>query len=323
MTVSVALLGSGSAAWCQSSDGSIVPPGNAGPPAAELTPAASDAESESRPGTPPFIVAGGFLEQFNASLDNGGRYGASRYHLAASARFELAPTLELRVGTAAVYSDYRFTGGDSFSSAPWDDVLAVSLLPRLTWMVDEQWAITVGPAVEFTGESDAKFSDSLQWGGLAAVSYAFSKDLRAGLGLLVITQLEDDPLFLPIPLIDWHLGDEWRISNVRGPEANPFAGIEAIKSFDRQWEVAVGAAYVTRRFRLNDKGPAPEGVGSDSGVPLFARLSFRPTPVIRLDLLAGVSVLNRLTLDDSGGHRITATDADPAPLLGIFGSIRF
>jgi len=189
--------------------------------------------------------------------------------------------------------------------------------------MDQHWAATAGPVVEFTGETGADFGDAIQWGGLAALRYSFDRDHTLGVGLLVITQLEDDPLFLPVPLVDWKLGDGWRISNVRGPEADPFAGLELIRELSDEWELAAGAAYVTRRFRLNDDGPVPEGVGNDSGVPIFARLSWRPHPLVRLDLVAGASVLNRLTLDDSNGNRVTASDADPAPLLGIFGSIRF
>ncbi|MBX3356107.1 MAG: hypothetical protein KF724_10490 [Phycisphaeraceae bacterium] len=272
---------------------------------------------------PPFRIGAGALQQFNATLDNGGRYGATHVYATAGAEFDLSESLELRIPAAFEFSSYRFRGSGTFDSAPWSEVYAVALAPRLTWTLSEHWAITAGPVVEFTGEREADIGDSIQWGGLGAVRYAFDRDHVIGLGLLVLTQLEDDPLFLPVPLVDWKLGDGWRISNVRGPEANPFAGLEVIKSLDAGWEVGAGAAYVTRRFRLSNRGPVPGGVGNDSGVPLFARLTYRPHPAFRIDLMAGVSVLNRLTLDNAQGDRLTASDADPAPLLGLFASLRF
>jgi len=272
---------------------------------------------------PPYRIGAGFLEQFNASLDDGGRFGASRAYLTGAASFKLMPVLELSVGVAGEYAHYRFTGSGPFDPKPWSNIVAVSVVPRLTWSLDPHWAISLGAIAQYSGETGADFGDSLQWGGVAAVRYAFDRDHIVGVGLLVLTQLEDDPLFIPVPLLDWHFGDGWRVSNIRGPEANPFAGLELVKELDRAWEVAGGAGWVTRRFRLDNEGPAPRGVGNDSGVPVFGRLTFRPQPWLRLDLVAGVSFLGRIELLDSDGDRISVADADPAPILGIFGSIRF
>jgi len=272
---------------------------------------------------PPYRIGAGFLHQFDASLDHGGRYSVSRAYLGAGASYELTPSLDLSVNGAFAYEHYRFSGGGAFEPAPWRDVLTFSLAPRLSWSIDDHWGVSAGPIVQYTGETGADFEDSIQWGGVAAVRYAFDRDHVLGVGLLVLTQLEDDPLFLPVPLVDWHLGDGWRISNVRGPEANPFAGLELVKRIDPAWEVAGGAAYSTRRFRLDDSGPVPDGIGQESVVPVYGRLTFRPEPWLRFDLVAGVSFLGRVELADSAGNRISVGDADPAPILGIFGSIRF
>ncbi len=277
------------------------------------------------PARPPqsIRIGAGALEQFDATLDNGGRYGVTRAYASAGATLNFSEALELRLPLAFQYSSYRFRGYDAFDSPPWTEVYSVGFAPRLTMALSEQWAVTAGPVMELSGERGADFGDAIQWGGVAAVRYAFDREHVLGLGLLVLTQLEDDPLFLPLPLVDWSLGDGWKISNVRGPEANPFTGLELVKTLDANWEVAGGAGYVTRRFRLSNSGPVPSGVGGDSGVPLFGRLTCRPAPALRVDLIAGVSVLNRITVDDSSGNNITASDADPAPVLGLFGSIRF
>lgn len=272
---------------------------------------------------PPFRIGAGFLHQFDASLDVGGRYSVRRTYAGAGASFELTPTLDLVLSGAFAHEHYRFIGDGSFTPAPWRDVLTISLAPRLAWAIDDHWGVSAGPVVQFTGETGADFDDSIQWGGIASVRHAFDRDHVIGVGLLVLTQLEDDPLFLPVPLVDWHLGDGWRISNVRGPEANPFAGLELVKRFDATWEVAAGAAYSTRRFRLDRSGPIPSGVGEESFVPVFGRLTVRPEPWLRFDLMAGVSFLGRIELADGAGSRISVADADPAPILGIFGSIRF
>lgn len=272
---------------------------------------------------PRFRIGAGIMEQFNSSLDNGGRYGATRAYATAGANLQLSESLDLRIPVGFEFSNYRFRGEGAFESAPWSEVYSVGFAPRLSVVLSEQWSVTAGPVIDFSGERGADIGDSIQWGGVGAVRYAFDREHVLGLGVLVLTQFEDDPLILPMPLVDWSLGDGWSISNVRGPEANPFTGLELVKSLEAGWEVAAGAAYVTRRFRLSNSGPVPGGIGGDSDVPLFARLTCRPHPAFRVDLVAGVSVLNRVILDDASGNRITASDADPAPLLGLFASLRF
>ena len=71
------------------------------------------------------------------------------------------------------------------------------------------------------------------------------------------------------------------------------------------------------RFRLNDSGPAPSGVGENRFIPLFARISRKLGPQTRIDFYAGASVYGRLSVDDANGNGFAQDDYKTAPAIGI------
>jgi hypothetical protein len=82
-------------------------------------------------------------------------------------------------------------------------------------------------------------------------------------------------------------------------------------------EIGLGLLYNQRRFRLDDSGPAPHGVGEDNNLSLRLRLGWDITPQISLALLGGVALGGEVQLDDRNGNRINKQDYDPAPYIGL------
>ena len=196
----------------------------------------------------------------------------------------------------------------------------------MSWQIDREWSTTVGLNLRFAGERDADAGDSMTVGGFGAVSYAFSRTFSLGAGAILSSQIEDSILVIPALVIYWQATDTIIVSNVLGPEVYPTgAGIEVAWRPDRVREVAIGSRYESRRFRLDDSGPAirRNGVGEDTGYPLWARATWRFENGFRLDLVGGVSLFNSYRLDDANGNELAKTDLDPAPFIGIFGSWRF
>ena len=78
------------------------------------------------------------------------------------------------------------------------------------------------------------------------------------------------------------------------------------------------------RFRLDDQGIAPDGVGQDESTPPFSmRASLQINPSLRVEAIAGAVFGGMLRLEDEDGNRIEEQDYDIAPFLGIFGSVTF
>ena len=277
-----------------------------------------------------YRLSGGFVHEFSADLSGGGSVSVDRGFAAFKVGFEVGEDVTGSIGIAWGSDWYDFDGTSELSPSPntepWSDIQAIALLGRGTWKIDERWSATMGLDLRFAGERNADVGDSMTFGGLGAVSYAFSKTFSLGAGAIVSSQIEDSILVIPALVVYWQVTDTVLISNVLGPEVYPTgAGIEAAWRPDARREVAIGGRYESRRFRLDDDGPLvrQKGVGEDTGFPLWARATWRFENGIRLDVVGGVSLFNTYSLDDSNGNEIASTDLDPAPFIGVFGSWRF
>ena len=113
------------------------------------------------------------------------------------------------------------------------------------------------------------------------------------------------------------------MATVPGPGGAAITGAELIWDLGRGWEVGLGGRYEYRRFRLDDDGIAPDGVGQETGVPIWGRLSYRFNPNLSLDFYGGYTFLHELELTDDQGHTLAEEDVDPAPLVAVFVQVRF
>ena len=262
-------------------------------------------------------MGGGFIQQFDAGVDGGGDFSVSRAYASVSGSFAVSETIAFSPSIAYEFGDYSF-GGAAGTAFPWGQVNEVGIAPRIDIQLDRDLTVSVSPIIQFAAEDGAGWSDAMQWGGLGAIRYSFSPDLTLGAGLLGITQLEGDPLLIPIPLIDWKIDQNWRVSNLRVPEANPFAALEVVYDTQESLEFALGGGWENRRFRLDDGG-----VGQDRGAAFYARATMRIAERFRIDALVGVSAFNQLKAIDSGGTTTASRNGDSGLILGVFGSVRF
>ena len=272
----------------------------------------------------------GFLHEFATDFSDGGSVSVDRAFGSAGTEFQLHPDFKCSAGLAWGGDWYRFKGDTGLSpdpnAKPWTNAQAVTALVFGNWQIDPRWSANLGLRLGFAGEAGARLKDSLTYGGNLAVSYAFGRELTLGGGVLVASQIEDDPLIIPIIVVFWQVTDSIIVSNVLGPEAYPTgAGVEIAWRPDRVSELAIGSRYEVRRFRLDDSGPEVrrQGVGEDKGLPLWARATWRFDNGLRVDLVGGVSLFNKYRLDDRDGNRISSVDLDPAPFIAAFASWRF
>ena len=276
----------------------------------------SGARTMSRPDAT-LRVGGGFIRQFDADVDGGGDFSVSRAYASVSGSFAISETIAFSPSVAYEFGDYSF-GGAASSAFPWEQVSEIGIAPRIDVQLDRDLTVSVSPIIQFAAESGADWGNAAQWGGLGAIRYSFSPELTLGAGLLGLTQLEGDPIFIPIPLIDWKIDQNWRVSNLRVPEANPFAALEVVYDTQEALEFAAGGGWETRRFRLDDGG-----VGQDRGAAFYARVTVRIAEQFRIDGMVGVTAFNQLKALNSDGTTTASHSADSGLILGVFGSVRF
>ena len=310
------------------------------PPATSTTPAATNAETATTPATtsnasttppaPPvekpdinLKISGGYSHQFSTSIEGSGSYTADRAYFGISSRYTLTETVTLSVGVAYEYDYYNFTGNSVFATAAWNNVETLGILPRFDIKLNDHWSVGAAPVLQMSGESNASAGKTITGGALVNFRYAFDETHVLGLGLLAKGQLNNSVLVVPVPIVDWEIKKGLRISNVRGPEANPFVGLELVQELSTQFNAALGGAWEYRMFRLDDGAPFANGAGLEQQITLYGRLEWKPVPQFRVDFLAGAAVMNQLKLYDSSNNFIGSEDGGTSLVLGVFASYKF
>ena len=310
------------------------------PPVTSTTPAAANAETATTPATtsntsttppaPPvekpdinLKISGGYSHQFSTSIEGSGSYTADRAYFGISSRYTLTETVTLSVGVAYEYDYYNFTGNSVFATAAWNNVETLGILPRFDIKLNDHWSVGAAPLLQMSGESNASAGKTITGGALVNFRYAFDETHVLGLGLLAKGQLNNSVLVVPVPIVDWEIKKGLRISNVRGPEANPFVGLELVQELSTQFNAALGGAWEYRMFRLDDSAPLANGAGLEQQITLYGRLEWKPVPQFRVDFLAGAAVMNQLKLYDSSNNFIGSEDGGTSLVLGVFASYKF
>jgi hypothetical protein len=265
-----------------------------------------------------------YSRQFDTDVDSGGGYRADRATASASLRyaFEQRRTISLAVG-------YNFDGYDFYGSTglaglrPWKNIHSVRFGVPIRWGLDDRWTLFGVPTIRSTGEQGASFSDSLNGGGFVGASYYLDENLTIGPGLGILTQIEDDTTVFPILLIDWRITERLSFGTGRGEGATLGPGLYFSWQPNTQWTFSFGGRYERLRFRLDDSGVAPRGVGEDRAFPLVGGATYNISPRAQLTVSGGILFGGRLTLEDQNGNTIDEQDYDPTPFLGASLRCRF
>jgi hypothetical protein len=287
-----------------------------------LLPIVATAQEPSPPAAQSSVSVSG-LTRPRADLDGGGNFDASAIRASATLGGRVAPRMSAAIGVKYAYEDWHFATPGAFGPvAPWNAIQAPSIDLNLSYQWSDKVVLFVAPAVGWTYETGASSGDALSYGAAFGMSYSHSPTLMVGVGAGVFRQIDQTRVF-PLVLVNWQITDQWSLSNPlnAGPTGGP--GIELAYAISERWEVGLGAAFRETRFRLRTDGPTPNGIGVEKGVPLFARLTYAPSPRSKIDFFAGAVVGGELRLLDSSGSTISESDFKTAPLLGISASLEF
>jgi hypothetical protein len=260
----------------------------------------------------------GYAYQGEADIDGGGTLSVHRFDVGLLGRIDLLERWRWTNTFFFAANDYDFGGGGFSTGDPWEMILSLRLVSELRYQLSEQWGVFGGGILISAAETGADWGDSFSGGGLVGVDYRPSKSLFVSLGLAVITQLADDAQVAPSVALNWLPSERWavRVGAVPASGGAAAAG-EVAYRVSKPVEIGLGLLYNQRRFRLDDSGPAPDGVGEDNNLPLRLRLGWDITPQIALHFLGGAALGGEVQLDNRNGQRITKQDYDPAPYFGL------
>ena len=261
--------------------------------------------------------------QFDSDLDSGGNVGYAAVFTAFRGNWTLDSHASLGVGLRFDAEDWQFNDiGTLGGVQPWDRLYRVGLSIPYSYTTDGGWRWTLSPTVEYSGESGASVSDALEYGALVSAARRFHPGLTLGLGVGVYDRIDETRAF-PFLVVDWRITDRLRLTNPLGAGPAGPAGLEISYTLGSGWEVGIAAAYRSFRFRLDENGPIPNGIGENKNVPLVARIGKQISDSLSFNLFVGATLAGNLRAEDQNGNRLYDEDRDPAALIGLSLAARF
>jgi hypothetical protein len=272
-------------------------------------------------GTASVSISG--VYQSEGDLDGGGNAGWSGLILNGAYSRPLNPKLDFGFTLHYDYQGWTFSDPAAFGgTSPWKNIntLALGLMFDYAW--EEDLRLGVSPVFGWSYEVGASSNDVLDYGAILTATKIFSPRLALGAGVGVFRQLDETKVF-PVFIVRWQIDDKWRLANPFRAGPSGGAGLELVYAINDNWEVAGGAAYRSYRFRMDDQGFAPRGVGENRFFPVFASLTRKIDRQTRLTLYAGTSAGGQLSVADTNGNDLVEEDYASAPAIGLTLSHRF
>ena len=265
------------------------------------------------------------INQFQTNMNRGGSFsmvdGAAYLNLLKPVSQQTLVGLTIRYD----YQNWSWKNLESYGldgRSPWKSIDSSALGINFTHRITPEWQASIVPTIEYSGESGAKFSDSLTYGAILSASKRFSPDLRLGFGTGVFRQIDATKVF-PYILVDWKITDRLNLNNPlpAGPAGG--AGLELTYSVTPQFKLSAGGTYRSYRFRLNTNGPYADGVGQNTVFPLFARFTYAFDRSTALDLYGIVGVGGKISATGSSTGQEFNTAYKNAPAIALSFTKRF
>lgn len=255
--------------------------------------------------------------QGRANLASGGDFTVNSLLLRFSGTRKINPRLNLGFSANLDYAAFDFSTQDDLGAdAPWGDTERVTLGAPILYRLDGGWGLFATPSISVAREQGADLSESWIVGSIIGAAKQINPRLRLGIGAGVFTGLEEVRYFL-FPSVNWEINDHLTLTNpFRAGPTGP-AGLELRWDFAPRWQFGGGMARRSVRFRLDDTGIAPGGVGQDSAQVTFVRVTREWGKGLRLDLYAGAALDGELEIENERGKAIARENYDAAPLAAI------
>lgn len=255
---------------------------------------------------------------FETAIDTGGQFRVNRSFIQGGGNQTLTDDWQFGVSVGYGADHYDFSGASGFGGLdPWEVVHEFRMSVPLRYVASDRWRFFGIPSLRFNAESGASFSDGATVGVLAGAAYRVNESLTLGPGFGIFSEIEDRATLFPILLMDWRITDHWSLNTGPGLAASRGPGLQLRWQASPQWTFTFGGRYEKVRFRLDDHGPAPDGVGAVQSIPFFLQAQYAITPGASLSLIGGAEVGGEFRLEDASGRWLDSSDVSTAPFLGI------
>ena len=284
------------------------------------------ARQQVQPDTPSsdikFTVGGRYEMMSESDIDDGSEFEFSTANFNISMQTNLSADLQLTLKLDYTIDDYDFGGPSGLGALdPWEDIHTQEIGLIFTRQLGNDLTIFGGPIAVFSRESGATFNKSDVYGGIIGMTYTASSTLTLGGGLGLIDELEDASLrFFPVIILNWELKPDLHVvSNTDSSRA----GLEIVYNYSKTIDLSVGAGTEFKRFRLDDDGVAPDGVGEMTSNPIWTKATFHLEDNMDVSLTGGMRMNGEIRLEDDNGTKLNKEDFDSEFFIGASISVRF
>jgi len=255
--------------------------------------------------------------QFETDIDQGGSFAVDRHMLRLD--FTRFMTRQTGIGLGLHYDleNWDFNNlGSVGGASPWREIHRPTLNLSLFHAPSKDWKFFIASSVGLARTPGAKSSDSQVYGAVFSAMKSINPNLDLGLGLGAFKGLDEIRAF-PFVAISWKINEQWQLKNPfsAGP-AGP-AGLELVWNPRSPWEMGVGGAWRSYRFRLSEEGSVPGGIGETEFIAAYLRLGRTISQRFSFDISGGGLFSGRLNIENSAGTDLGNSDFATAPFLGL------
>jgi hypothetical protein len=287
------------------------------------TASATIAAQDLAPGGTQSSASAGAIAQFDTDLDAGGRFHWAEGMVSVSALHQFTQQFAAGVSLQYDFQQWHFDKPAKLGGvAPWRDIDTPQVGATFIYAPSEDWTFTLQPSVAWGYESGASTSNSLTYGAVVVASKDFSPTLSIGLGVAIYHEIYRTRTY-PYLAIEWQINDRWKLANPFQAGPTGGAGLELSYAMGNGWEAGVGATYRSFVFRLKQDGPVPNGIGEQSYIPVFFRLSKTIGKQSQFDFYVAALANGSLDVKNPDGSARYSDDYGVAPALGLSFRHRF
>jgi len=284
---------------------------------------------------PPFEWRGrieaDFRHEFVTQSDTGDEFDASRGSLSGEFGGPINESILVGFRTGYSYTRYDFNldgvppldyGGTALPREPWSSLNTIDFVPNATLLVGSRVSIVTAVPIRWAAESGSD-KNGFTAGISALVRWQVTDALSLGVGIGIMSQLEDQAETFPLISLRWRISESLEFAT----EGSWLQGGNAILLWgsNEAIRLSLSTGYERTRFRLDDNGNAPDrnGIGEVTTFPIEVGLRLQFLQGAFFDFRAGLGVAGRIRVETDGGRKLYDQKYDPAPRLSVRLSIPF
>ena len=255
--------------------------------------------------------------QTGASIDSGGAFESMQYQTTARVEGPLTQSLQFNLVAAYTYTDYDFgpcgpPPAACFANNPWQGINQLDLSPGASLAITPAIKLRLSFPIRWNAEGNAD-ENAITAGIVTQLQWQISSRLVVGLGVGVVSEIEEDTRVYPAISLDWKMASDLRLRTRGGPyQGGEIALVWSPSDF---FHGVLSAGYERQRFRLANSGPNPDGIAEATSVPLLVGLEFGFSSRLKIVAEGGMAVSGELRIENHRGELRTSSAYDSAGLL--------